>query len=57
MRGTAIGNSRHRVIASERRTCPFALAIFLAAYVGILAVVFAPQGTFVSPQPTAQTGR
>lgn len=57
MRGTAIGNSGHRVIASERRTCPFALAIFLAAYVGILAVIFAPQGTFVSAPPTAQVER
>jgi hypothetical protein len=42
---------------SERRTCPFALAIFLIAYVGILALIFAPQGTFVSPPPTAQAGR
>ncbi|MGY6634195.1 MAG: hypothetical protein ACXIU8_10690 [Alkalilacustris sp.] len=57
MRSSAIGNTRHRVIVSERRTCPFALAIFLAAYVGILAVIFAPQGTFVSPPSTAQAGR
>lgn len=57
MRSSAIGNTRHRVIAAERRTCPFALAIFLIAYVGILAVIFAPRGTFVSPPPTAQAGR
>lgn len=46
-----------RMILSERRTCPLALAIFLVAYVGILAVIFAPKGTFVSAPPTAQAER
>jgi len=56
MRRSAIGNTGTRLIVSERRMCPFALAIFLAAYVGILAVIFAPQGTFVSPPSNAQVG-
>lgn len=46
-----------RMILSERRTCPLALAIFLVAYVGILAVIFAPKGTFVSAPPTSQAER
>jgi hypothetical protein len=46
-----------RIIVSSRRNHPGALLIFMVAYVGILAVIFAPQGTFVSPPPTAQAGR
>lgn len=57
MSGAAFGNTRHRVILSERRTCRLALAIFLVAYVGILAVTFAPQGTFTSPPSNARLGR
>lgn len=38
-----------RVIASERRNSPIALAIFFIAYAGLLFVIFAPKGTFVSP--------
>lgn len=38
-----------RIIAPDRRNHPVALAIFLAAYLGILAVVFAPQGAVVTP--------
>lgn len=46
-----------RMIATSRRNCPVALTVFLAAYVGILAVVFAPEGTFVSQQTSVQSGR
>lgn len=48
-----------RVITSERRNSPLALAIFLIAYAGIMFVIFAPKGTFVS-QPysvSASEGR
>jgi hypothetical protein len=33
-----------------RRNHPMALALFLAAYLSALALIFAPQGTF-SPEP------
>lgn len=37
-----------RVITSERRNHPIALAIFLIAYAGILFLIFAPKDTFVT---------
>lgn len=46
-----------RMVVSSRRNCPVALAVFLAAYAGILVVVFAPEGTFVSPPTSIQSGR
>lgn len=57
MRSAATRSTRLRSTISERRTSPLALAIFLVAYVGILAVIFAPKGTFVSAPATAQAGR
>lgn len=57
MRSAATRSTRLRSTISERRTSPLALAIFLVAYVGILAVIFAPKGTFVSSPATAQAGR
>lgn len=41
-----------RVISSPRRTHPLALAVFLVAYLGLLAVVFAPTST---PRPNSPT--
>lgn len=49
--------SRTRFVVSERPSSPVALAVFLAAYFGLLFVVFAPEGTFntlrheISDQP------
>jgi hypothetical protein len=36
---------RVRIVESDRRTCPIALAIFLLVYVGALTVVFVPKET------------
>lgn len=41
----APARTRVRIVESDRRTCPIALAIFLLVYLGALGVVFAPQGT------------
>jgi hypothetical protein len=38
--------TRVRVVRSERRTCPFALAVFLAVYAAALFLVLAPHKTF-----------
>lgn len=57
MRGSAPRAVRPRMIVSDRWNHLFALALFLVAYVGILAVTFAPQGMFVAPPPNAQVGK
>lgn len=49
--------ARARVTVSERRTSRLALAIFLATYVGILAVIFAPKSTFVAAPATSSSER
>lgn len=38
--------SRARIVVSQRPSSPVALAVFLAAYLGLLFVIFAPEGTF-----------
>jgi len=45
------------MILSSRRNRPVAFAVFLVAYAGILGVVLAPEGTFVSPPTILQSGR
>jgi hypothetical protein len=35
---------RIRLVRAERRTCPYALAAFLAIYAGALFLVLAPHG-------------
>lgn len=39
---------RVRFVVSERRNDPFALALLGAVVLGLLVVVFAPRGTFVT---------
>lgn len=52
-----VAKPRTRLNPREQKTCPYALAIFLLVYIGILTVIFAPTGTFVSDIPAAQTQR
>lgn len=47
--------ARTRIVAAERKTSPFALAIFLVAYIAMLAIVLAPSGTFISQSGAAQS--
>lgn len=42
--------ARVRIIGAERRTCPFALTIFLAIYAGALFLVISP------PEPSSTDG-
>ena len=37
-----------RLSQAKRRNCPVALAIFLIAWVAVLAITFAPEGRFVT---------
>jgi len=37
-----------RMIVSQRKTSPVALAIFAIAYICVLVVVLAPKGSFVT---------
>jgi hypothetical protein len=45
-----------QVVTQPRRNHPGALVIFLVAYLGILAVIFAPEGALNTPH-SAQTDR
>ena len=53
----AMSGSAPRAIVSARRNSPLAMALFALAYVGILVVIFAPEGTFVSPPASVQAER
>lgn len=48
---------RVRIIEPERRNDPFALMLVAVAFIGLLFVVFAPQGTFTTSPATAQVHR
>ena len=37
-----------RQIQASRRNCPIALAVFLIALLAVLAITFAPRGSFVT---------
>jgi hypothetical protein len=37
-----------RVIVSQRKSSPVALAIFALAYIGVLVIIFAPEGRFTA---------
>lgn len=48
---------RVRIIEAERRNDPLALVLAAIVCIGLLAVVFAPKGTFVSGVGMAQVER
>lgn len=46
-----------RIIETERRNDPFALLLVAVACIGLLVVVFAPKGTFITGPESAQVHR
>jgi hypothetical protein len=53
----ALRKPEARIIASERRNSPLALAILLIACAGILFIAFAPKGSFISQPSAVQSSR